>query len=63
MMLDTRFEIRMPAQHRHDLDAYASELGLSAADVVRLAVRRLIANRDPLKPVASGAEPARENGA
>jgi predicted DNA-binding protein len=38
----TRFELRLPRERRRELDALADKCGLSSADVVRLAVRRLL---------------------
>jgi hypothetical protein len=38
----TRFEIRIPATSRRELDALADEAGLSSAFLVRLAIRRLL---------------------
>jgi hypothetical protein len=43
-----RFEITMPAKHRRALNALATKTGLSASDLVRLAIVRLLANHDDL---------------
>jgi hypothetical protein len=39
MTNDARFEIRLPAEMRREIYALAAEIGLSAADVVRLKIR------------------------
>jgi hypothetical protein len=43
MEQSTRFELLLPAARRRELDALAAEAGLSSADVVRLALARLVA--------------------
>ena len=43
-MNDTRFELRLPCAQRRELAELAQETGLSASDLARLAVRRLIAD-------------------
>jgi predicted DNA-binding protein len=52
MTNDTRFEIRMPSQRRHALDQLAHESGLSAADLARLAIGRLLEDRTVRLPAA-----------
>lgn len=44
----TRFEITLPADRRQDLNDLANDLGLSASDLARLAIARLLAARDEL---------------
>ena len=41
---ETRFEFRLSADRRRELAELAAETGLSASDLARLAVRRLIAD-------------------
>jgi predicted DNA-binding protein len=41
---DARFELRLPTQRRARLDELADETGLSSADLVRLAIDRLLAD-------------------
>ena len=43
-MNDTRFELRLPSGSRRELAELAIATGLSASDLARLAVRRLIAD-------------------
>jgi predicted DNA-binding protein len=57
MNTGTRFELRLPAERRRELDALARETGLSAADVVRLSIKHLLEHRDVL---ASGRERSEE---
>ena len=38
----------MPAQRRRELDEFADEAGISAADAVRLGIRWLLEHRDVL---------------
>jgi hypothetical protein len=42
---DARFELRLPTQRRAQLEALADETGLSAADLARLAIGRLLDDR------------------
>ena len=42
---DARFELRLPAQRRAQLEALADETGLSSADLARLAIGRLLDDR------------------
>jgi predicted DNA-binding protein len=57
-MSDTaRFELRLPAERRRELDALARETGLSAADIVRLSIKQMLERRDVL---ASGRERSEE---
>jgi hypothetical protein len=44
MSIGTRFELRLPREQRERLGALADQTGLSASDLARLAVRRLIAD-------------------
>jgi hypothetical protein len=44
----TRFELKLPERTRADLDLLADQTGLSTADLVRLAVSRLLANKTAL---------------
>lgn len=43
-----RFEISLPLSRRQELDALATELGVSASDLARFAISRLLANSDVL---------------
>ncbi len=55
MKHDARLEIRMTSQRRRELDELADEAGLSAADVARLAIRRLLLeHRDVLLKLPIG---------
>jgi predicted DNA-binding protein len=57
-MSDTaRFELRLPAERRRELDALTRETGLSTADIVRLSIKQLLERRDVL---ASGRERSEE---
>jgi hypothetical protein len=53
-MLDTTFEFRISAAGRQELAALAATLGVSAADVIRLGIRRVAAEHMPVArpPVA-----------
>ena len=44
----TRFETRLPADQRRELDELAEKTGMSSVQLVRLAIRRLINDRDAL---------------
>jgi hypothetical protein len=48
-----RFEIRLTPAHRQELVALAADVGISAADLARLAIRRLLDNRSTLLPPPS----------
>ena len=50
-MLDQRFEIRLSETRRRELDALATECGLSAADVARLGIGWVLRNPDALRGV------------
>jgi len=41
----TRFEIKLPAERRAQLDARADEAGVSASDLARLAIGKLLEDR------------------
>jgi hypothetical protein len=41
-----RFEIAMPADRRAGLEQLAKEVGVSSADLARIAIGRLLANPD-----------------
>jgi metal-responsive CopG/Arc/MetJ family transcriptional regulator len=43
-----RFEISLPTERRRELDALAAETGVSASDLARLAIVRLLASREDL---------------
>ena len=43
-----RFEILLPAERRQELNALAHEIGTNAADLARLAICRLLNDRDAL---------------
>jgi hypothetical protein len=45
MTNDTRFEFRLPEPIKRELTALSGETGLSAADLVRLGVNQLLADR------------------
>jgi len=55
-MHDTRFEIRMPAARRRELDELANETGLSSADLARIGIRWLLERRDVLLKMGNGAK-------
>lgn len=44
----TRFEVTLPAERRRELDDLAREIGTGSADLARLAITRLLNNRDAL---------------
>ena len=52
-----RFEIQLPAERRAELDALAREVGTGAADLARLAIVRLLNDREVL--IGGKAPPAR----
>jgi hypothetical protein len=41
-----RFEIRLTLERRQELAQFAAEVGISAADLCRLAIHQLLHNRD-----------------
>jgi hypothetical protein len=43
---DSRFEVWLPSQRRRELDELAGEAGLSSSDLVRLAISRLLTERE-----------------
>jgi hypothetical protein len=47
-MNEARFEFRLPADRRRELDELAEQWGLSSAALTRLAVLRLLRQRDAL---------------
>jgi predicted DNA-binding protein len=51
---DTRFEFKLPAQRRAELDSLADEAGLTASGLVRLAIRRLLEERNAVLKLAGG---------
>jgi hypothetical protein len=53
---DTRFEFKLPAQRRAELDNLADQAGLTASDLARLAIRRLLDEREVVLKLA---EPSR----
>jgi hypothetical protein len=53
---DTRFEFKLPAQRRAELDNLADEAGLTASDLVRLAIRRLLEQRAAILKLAGGGD-------
>jgi hypothetical protein len=57
-MLATRFELLLTASSREQLDAVAADLGVSAADAVRLALRRMAAAHSRKVRRAAPAMPA-----
>jgi hypothetical protein len=65
MSIGTRFELRLPREQRERLGALADQTGLSASDLARLAVRRLIADPGVLlgPAVQSPSEPTRGRAA
>jgi hypothetical protein len=45
-----RFEIRLTPARRQELSALAADVGMSASDLARLAIQRLLNSRDTLLP-------------
>ena len=45
----TRFDVRLSASKRRELQALADEMDISLADATRLAISRLIVQRDLLR--------------
>jgi hypothetical protein len=45
---DAKLDLRLPAAARKELDALASEVGLSTADVARIGLRWLLLHREAL---------------
>jgi len=43
-MNDTRFELQLPRRRREQLADLADEAGISASDLARLAIMKLLAN-------------------
>jgi hypothetical protein len=43
---DSRFEVWLPSERRRELDELAGEAGLSSSDLVRLAISRLLTERE-----------------
>jgi hypothetical protein len=43
-----RFDLKLPTPLRHGLDGLSHETGLSRADLIRLSVRYLLANREAI---------------
>jgi Ribbon-helix-helix protein, copG family len=58
MTNDTRFEVKLPAARRAALDSLADEAGVSASDLVRLAITQLLRDRDVRLPSADRTEAA-----
>ena len=56
---DTRFEFKLPAHRRAELDSLADEAGLTASDLVRLAIRRLLEERNAILQLAGGSNDKR----
>jgi hypothetical protein len=54
-MEQTRYELRLSKERRAELAALAAQCGLSSADLIRLSVRRLLANPGALLRPESGA--------
>jgi hypothetical protein len=48
MVHDTRFEIRMPAQRRRELNELAAAVGLSSADLARMGIGWVVDRGDIL---------------
>jgi hypothetical protein len=46
--MDDRFEFRLSAERRNELARLAGETGLSASDLVRLSINKLVQDRDAL---------------
>ena len=46
----TRFQFRLPAAQRAQLETLAEQSGLSSADLTRLALQRLLEDRDVKLP-------------
>jgi hypothetical protein len=49
----TRFQFRLPAAQRAQLEDLADRCGLSSADLTRLALQRLLEDRDVKLPAHS----------
>jgi len=49
----TRFQFRLPATQRAQLETLAVQCGLSSADLTRLALQRLLEDRDVRLPAHS----------
>jgi hypothetical protein len=55
MKNDSRYEIRLPSQDRHELDAVSDATGISPSDLARIGIRWVLDHRDALKlPAPSG---------
>jgi hypothetical protein len=54
----TRFQFRLPAAQRAQLETLAVQSGLSSADLTRLALQRLLEDRDVRLPAHSETEAA-----
>jgi hypothetical protein len=58
-MLDSAFEFRISAAGRKELTALAATIAVSAADVIRLGIRRVAAEHMPVgKPTSPRSEAA-----
>jgi len=57
-MLDLSFDFRISAADRQELTKLADAIGVSAADVVRLGIRRMAAEHLPAKPSAPTVAPS-----
>jgi hypothetical protein len=55
-----RFEISLPADRRRELDALAGEVGISASDLARLAITRLLNGRNELVNEPPSRDPGNE---
>jgi hypothetical protein len=48
MKFDSRFEVRLQAHQRDELQELANDAGMSVAAITRLAVKRLLRDREAL---------------
>lgn len=52
----TRFEFKLPAERRAELDDLAAAAGLTTTDLVRLAIRRLLEQRATVLKLSGGSD-------
>jgi hypothetical protein len=56
MLNDTRFEFRLPGPVYRELHQLSGQTGLSAADLVRLGINKLLQDRDALPRLPAATE-------
>jgi predicted transcriptional regulator len=59
--MNTRFEIRIPAEQRARLDALAADAGLSSSDLARLAIGQILEDRAVRLPKVDAAQDNRRH--